>query len=62
MDSVFRLDGRVALVTGGASGIGLEICRALTRAGAAVTIADIDGARAESVARALPGSRACRSM
>jgi NAD(P)-dependent dehydrogenase (short-subunit alcohol dehydrogenase family) len=59
MDSVFRLDGRAALVTGGASGIGLEICRVLARAGATVTIADIDGDRAASVARELPGSRAC---
>jgi NAD(P)-dependent dehydrogenase (short-subunit alcohol dehydrogenase family) len=59
MDSAFRLDGRVALVTGGASGIGLEVCRALTRAGAAVTIADIDGERAASVSRELAGSRAC---
>jgi NAD(P)-dependent dehydrogenase (short-subunit alcohol dehydrogenase family) len=58
MDSIFRLDGRAALVTGGASGIGLEVCRALTKAGAAVTIADIDGERAEEVARELPGARA----
>jgi len=59
MDSVFRLDGRAAVVTGGASGIGLEVCRVLTQAGAAVTIADIDGARAAEVSRELPGSRVC---
>jgi 3-hydroxybutyrate dehydrogenase len=58
VDSIFRLDGRAALVTGGGSGIGLEVCRALTKAGAAVTIADIDGERAKAVAHELPGARA----
>lgn len=36
----FRLDQRVAFVTGGARGIGLCIAEALAEAGAAVTIAD----------------------
>jgi 3-hydroxybutyrate dehydrogenase len=42
------LSGKVALVTGAASGIGLEIARAMARSGAAVAVADIamDGARA----------------
>ncbi|NEX93447.1 SDR family oxidoreductase [Caulobacter sp. 17J65-9] len=35
-----RLDGRVALVTGGASGIGLSCAQALAEAGAKVTLAD----------------------
>jgi 2-keto-3-deoxy-L-fuconate dehydrogenase len=56
MSTPFRLDGRTALVTGGASGIGEATCRALTAAGAAVTIADIDRPRAESVARQLAGA------
>lgn len=34
--------GKVAVVTGGASGIGLEVSRALARAGATVIVADID--------------------
>lgn len=38
----FRLDGRVALVTGGASGIGLCCVDALAEAGASVIIADRD--------------------
>jgi len=43
-------------VTGGASGIGEATCHALTAAGAAVIIADIDRARAEALSRELPGS------
>ncbi|MBW8487497.1 SDR family NAD(P)-dependent oxidoreductase [Actinomadura parmotrematis] len=42
-----ELDGRHALVTGGASGIGLECARALAGAGAAVTLVDVS---AEAVA------------
>jgi len=54
----FRLDGRRALVTGGASGIGEATCRALTAAGAAVTVVDLDRERAESLAAQLPGAAA----
>jgi 2-keto-3-deoxy-L-fuconate dehydrogenase len=52
----FRLDGLTALVTGGASGIGAATCRALTAAGAAVTIADVDRSRADALARELRGA------
>jgi 2-keto-3-deoxy-L-fuconate dehydrogenase len=45
----FRLDGRTALVTGGASGIGEATCRALAGAGACVIVADVDQARAEAM-------------
>ena len=40
MDSMacLRLDGRIALVTGGSRGLGLEIAQALTQAGAKVAI------------------------
>jgi NAD(P)-dependent dehydrogenase (short-subunit alcohol dehydrogenase family) len=50
----FRLDGRRALVTGGASGIGEATCRVLSAAGASVTIVDVDRARAGHLAAQLP--------
>jgi len=58
MDSPFRLDGRQALVTGGASGIGEQVSRVLTAAGASVTIADMDRGRAEALAAELPRASA----
>ncbi|MES0875016.1 glucose 1-dehydrogenase [Sinimarinibacterium thermocellulolyticum] len=46
--TAFRLDGKVALVTGAARGLGREIARALAAVGAKVAVSDIidDGARA----------------
>jgi NAD(P)-dependent dehydrogenase (short-subunit alcohol dehydrogenase family) len=46
----FRLDGRVAVVTGGNRGLGLTFARALREAGARVAIAARDQARSELVA------------
>jgi NAD(P)-dependent dehydrogenase (short-subunit alcohol dehydrogenase family) len=50
------LRGRRAIVTGGASGIGVETARALAGAGAAVTLAVRDPAAGERVAAGLPGT------
>ena len=45
-----RLSGRVAIVTGGARGIGRATCRALAREGARVVVADIEADDAAAVA------------
>lgn len=47
------LAGRVALITGGARGIGLAHARVLGAEGASVVLNDIDGAAAEQAAAAL---------
>jgi NAD(P)-dependent dehydrogenase (short-subunit alcohol dehydrogenase family) len=47
------LDGRVALVTGAASGIGLATARALAAAGARLVLADLDAAGGAEAAREL---------
>ncbi|MCI0159273.1 3-hydroxybutyrate dehydrogenase [Leifsonia shinshuensis] len=49
------LSGRRALITGGASGIGLACAEAFAAAGARVTIADLNGEAARAVADRLGG-------
>jgi 3-hydroxybutyrate dehydrogenase len=51
-----RLDGKVAIVTGAASGIGYAIARRYVQAGGRVVIADIKMDLAEKAARELGGS------
>jgi len=52
-----RLDNKVAVVTGAASGIGKEIARAFVREGASVVIADLNQAGADTVAAELSSGR-----
>jgi 3-hydroxybutyrate dehydrogenase len=52
-----RLDNKVAVVTGAASGIGKEIARAFVREGASVVIADLNQAGADAVAAELSSGR-----
>ena len=53
---MFDLTGRVAIVTGGASGIGRGIVASLREAGATVVIADIDLDHATATAKELGAS------
>ncbi|KAH8039718.1 hypothetical protein HPB51_008311 [Rhipicephalus microplus] len=55
------LRGRLALVTGGASGIGRATCHALASHGVRVIVADLDGNAAKVVASELPGAGIHRS-
>jgi len=50
---LFRLDGKVAVVTGGSKGIGMFYSQALAEAGASVVVADIDPASVAQTAERL---------
>ncbi len=49
------LEGKVAVVTGGASGIGRALCRRFAAGGARVVVSDVDGAGAAAVAGEISG-------
>ena len=54
-ESFFRLDGKVAIVTGGGQGIGEAICRRLSGAGAKVGVFDMSAENAARVAKETGG-------
>ena len=58
--SLFRLDGRVAIVTGASSGLGARFARVLTAAGAKVALTARRIDRLKSLEADLPGSFAVR--
>jgi 3-oxoacyl-[acyl-carrier protein] reductase len=54
-DGMFRLDGLVAMVTGGGQGIGAAVCRRLAAAGAKVAVFDMNPEPAGKLAAELGG-------
>jgi len=57
-----RLEGKVAIVTGAARGVGAETARVLHREGACVVIGDVLADAAEALARELgPAAAACKA-
>jgi NAD(P)-dependent dehydrogenase (short-subunit alcohol dehydrogenase family) len=58
--SIFRLDGRRALVVGAGSGIGAASAAGLAAFGAEIICADVNVAAAKATAAELPGSTAIR--
>ncbi|ROZ85305.1 3-oxoacyl-ACP reductase FabG [Gordonia sp. OPL2] len=65
MDSIAPqplLDGRTAVITGAAQGIGFEIARSFVEAGARVVIGDLDLEAATAAADKLGGARVARAV
>jgi len=60
MTKAFYLENKIALITGGASGIGAATARELASAGAHVIVADLNLAAAEALAAELPNARAVK--
>src|SRR5215213_7819652 len=61
-DAFFRLDGRVAVVTGGGQGIGQAVCRRLAGAGARVAVLDLSADNAGRVAKVIGLVLCCKAI
>ena len=55
LEDLFTLDGRIAVVTGGSSGIGAAMAAALARAGARVVLVARDAGRLDAAASSMRG-------
>jgi NAD(P)-dependent dehydrogenase (short-subunit alcohol dehydrogenase family) len=55
VDRLFRLDGRVAAVTGGGSGLGAAMAKGLAQAGAALAVLDVNDDGAERTVTTIRG-------
>ncbi len=58
MADPFGIDGKIAMITGGASGIGSATARRFAESGATVLIVDLNEERAKELAAAIPGAQA----
>lgn len=57
-----QLDGKTALVTGGASGIGLGVARLFAREGARVAVLDLDLERAQAAVRTIEAETGAKTI
>ena len=59
---IFRLDGKVAIITGGSKGLGLAMAHALASVGANIAINSRNQAEADSAAREIAAKHHCRTL